>query len=487
MRALALALAGVAAAAAPAHASWVRPMSEAELDAGAERVVDATVVAIGARWDRAHRGLETLVTLVPDGDAPLTIVQPGGELDGVRHIVVGMPTYRLGEHTRFHLAHNLDGETWRVYGWAQGKAGGAGFTTNGMVWPAAVQPVAYELQNAGSDDLTMPEIQTAVAGAFAAWQDVPCASLTYQLAGTTDLGVAIDGHNVILFIESGWIYGSEAAGATSLYIIDGSQTADVAMNGENYHWAIAPSGALAASGTFDLQAVLTHELGHFSGLGHTLSAHDTMYYSWTPWQGQRTPSRDDKLGLCSIYPVAGTECTGPGDCDAGETCADGLCDTVADPIGASCNYDRVECTDFCLFTAVNLSTGYCSRFCESNADCPLTHHCDVASAGGTDVMVCFAGAQPAPDAGMPACTTDSECPDGEYCGATACTLDCRTDSDCGGAATCDDRGRCNPADDSAAGCGCRTGDDGGPLALLLPLLLWLVTARRVGRSPARRA
>ncbi len=500
--------------ATPAAASTVRALSPAELAAGADRVVEAEVVAITGRWSADHRGLETVVSLrtLADDEA-LTIVQPGGTVGDATELVFGMPTYRVGDRARYHLARNLptivaDGgsPTWRVYGWAQGvwpvrlvdgvqrfgpgDPTGAdldsvrpGFTTNGMVWPPATIPVGYELHMDGSADLTFAQVETTVAAAFATWEALPCATLAYHLLGTTDRPVATDGHNVISFIESGWVYGREAAGATALFIIDGMQTADVAMNGENYTWAIGPAGALAATGTFDFQGVLTHELGHFSGLGHTMSAHDTMYYSWTPWQGQRTPSADDKRGLCSIYPVAGDECSAAGTgCPAGQACqtTDGgrVCDTNAEPIGTACNYDHVECADFCLFTRADLSAGYCSRFCNSNADCPLTHHCDVASAGGTPVKVCFAGAQPVFDAATE-CATDEQCPAGEHCTAAgACTFDCRTDRDCGGNGTCDDRGRCATGGNSG-GCCDASGDPRGPLtALALALTLGLVARRR---------
>lgn len=520
---LALMLAGALGGfAAPATASTILKLSPAELAAGSDRIVEAEVVAIAGRWSADHRGLETVVTLrALADDEPLTIVQPGGTVGDATELVFGMPVYRVGDRARYHLAHNPptlradDGaETWRVYGWAQGvwparlvdgvrrfapgDPTGAdlatihpGFTTNGMVWPAATIPVGYELHMDGSDDLTFDQVQTTVAAAFATWEQVPCATIAYHLLGTTNLPVATDGHNVISFIESGWIYGREAAGATALFIIDGMQTADVAMNGENYTWAIGPAGALAASGTFDLQAVLTHELGHFSGLGHTMSAHDTMYYSWTPWPGQRTPSADDKRGLCSIYPVAGDECAADGTgCPAGQTCQSTdqgrLCDTTAETIGAACNYDHVECTDFCLFTRTDLSAGYCSRFCDSNADCPLTHHCDVAMAGTTPVKVCFAGAQPVFDAATD-CATDEQCPAGEHCTtAGACTFDCRTDDDCGGSGACDDRGRCATGG-GGGGCCDANRDSTAPLAALaLGLVVGLATiARRRGRADDR--
>jgi hypothetical protein len=485
-----LAAIAVAASATPAAASTIRELSPDALAADAERIVDATVIARETAWNAAHTGLETRVVLSVEATwkgtaaATLEIVVPGGELGGARHLVVGTPSVEVGETARWFLRDRGDGRL-AVYGWAQGKwpvrvvggvrrfapspvaaeqrAGIAAFATNGMVWPAARIPVPYLVQTAGSADLPLPDVIAAVDAAFATWQAVPCATLAFQNAGPTDLGVAVDGDNVVLFVESGWTYGREAAAATSLWIIDGQQTADIAVNGENFRWAIGPAGALAASGTLDLQAVLTHEIGHFSGLGHTERAFDTMYYSWKPWPGQRTLSIDDKLGLCSIYGVAGDECAAG--CPAGETCFEHplgkLCAGAPDPIGAACNYDRVECDAFCLFTAVDLSVGYCSRFCDRDADCPLTHHCAAASAGGTPVKVCFAGAQPL------ACGGDDDCDAGQHCGdASVCTFECRGASDCD-SGVCDARGRCSAADEDG---GCSTGAGG---ALAMAALGWL--------------
>lgn len=500
------ALAITAATATETAASVVLPLTPAALAAGAERDVVATVTAIDARWTADGKNVESAISLTTDAGAALTIVQPGGDLGRVRQVILGMPRYRVGERARFFLRHNADGATWRVYGWAQGKwdqrtIGGvpmflpgprpdaAAFTTNGMVWPAARMPVPYLINSAGSDDLTLPQITDAIHAAFQTWQDVPCAAITYQDAGPTTLGVAVDGQNAILFIESGWVYGSEAAGATALTILDGQQTADVAMNGQHFRWAIGPSGALAAGGTFDLQAVLTHELGHFSGLGHTMRSHDTMYYSWTPWGGQRQPSADDQAGLCSIYPVAGDACAADGSgCPSGQACvttaAGRLCDTPSDPIGASCNYDQVECDDFCLFTATDLSSGYCSRFCDTNADCPLTHHCAPASAGTQTVNVCFTGAQPTPPDAAGSCALDEQCPTGQYCSTmSACTLDCRTSDDCPRDEACDDRGRCQPGPgtppDDGGCCGTSTAPGVAPLGLAV--LAALLRRRRPQR------
>jgi uncharacterized protein (TIGR03382 family) len=494
--------------ASTAHASTIEALSPERLYAEADRVVDGEVVGAWSAWNARHDGIETTVlvrvasTISGPEEPVAAFVIPGGTVGEARHVVIGQPEVALGERARWFLRDRGDGVL-AVYGWNQGKwtardaGGGAtvyepapeppdgvGFTTNGMVWPAGAMPVPYLIQNAGSDDLALPDVIAAVDAAYAAWQAVPCAALAFDNAGMTDLGQAVDGQNVILFIESGWTFGAEAAAATSLFIIEGQQTADIAVNGEGFTWAIGPPGS-AATETLDLQAVMTHEIGHFSGLGHTERAYDTMYFSWKPWPGQRTLSIDDKLGLCSVYPVRGDECPVPA-CPDGEACTAHplgmLCEGAPDPIGTPCNYDRVECDGFCLFTAANLSTGYCSQFCDDNGDCPLTHHCAEASAGGEPVKVCFDGAQPIPDAAPDdTCATDDECPAGNHCDVAsgACTFECRESTDCGGGATCDDRGYCTGGD-GGGGC-CQAGGGAGTAgigALVLAVAAALGRRRR---------
>lgn len=460
------------------EASTVRQLSLRELADGADRVIDGTVTAVSARWATDRRGIETLVSIATTAGEVVEVVIAGGTIGNARHVVVGMPTAMVGERARWYLRSRGDG-TFRVYGWGQGKMTLAGvaattdFATNGMVWPAAKMPVRYLFNRAGSDDLAQADAIAAVDAAFATWQAVPTATLSFTNGGLTDLGLAVDDNNVVLFVESGWTFGAEAAAATSLFIIDGQQTADIAVNGENYRWAIGPANADVTRNVLDLQAVMTHEIGHFSGLGHSKRAFDTMYLSWKPWQSQRTLSIDDKLGLTSIYPIAGDECDR---CAVDEPCAayaeGNLCTGTPDPVGTPCNYDRVECDEFCLFTALDLSTGYCSRLCEIDRDCPRTHHCAPASAGSQTVRVCTVGAQPP-------CSDDNQCRAGEYCDLATgdCAIDCRTSDDCGGA-TCDDHGRCAPAAPGGCGCASEPGAHRGWWAAVIAVVLWRATCRR---------
>ncbi len=498
MRGLILALLVITS---PALASTVIELGPQALEAGADRIVEGRVIASETRWSAVHRRLETHATIAIEATrkgqpaATVEIVVPGGTLGDRTQIVLGMPAVIVGERARWYLKTLGDG-TYRVYGWSQGKWVERGaafvrdpiaaerdprrFNLNAMVWPASEIPVRYLINDAGSDDLATDEVIAAFDAAFATWQAVPTASLAFQNDGTTTLGLdSNDDTNVMLFVETGWSFGSEAAAATSLQVLAGMQTADIAVNGENFTWAIGPASSAINSNVLDLQAVLAHEIGHFSGLDHSTRSIDTMYFSWKPWQSQRTLSVDDKLGLTSKYPVAGNECATAADCDVAEeeTCetyAQGrLCTDTPDPIGTPCNYDRIECEDFCLFTVADLSAGYCSKACEDNSDCPLSHHCDQASAGGSTVKVCFEGAQPPPP--PPACVDDAACPAGQFCDVAVneCTFECRTAADCG-SGTCAPNGQCVADDDG----GCCSGSGSGASWLLGLLVILLITSRR---------
>lgn len=487
--------------AAVSTAAPVARMDAATLTAGADAVVEGRVIAIDTTWNRDRTGFETRIQVEVSlhiwGGAPdvVTIVQPGGELEGARHVIVGMPAFSLGESARLYL-RQTGAASYRVYGWSQGKVPlpivpaqpQPAFELNGMQWEPGQIPVQWLFGSAGSDDLALADARAAVEAAFQTWADVPCSSLSFNHAGDTDLGLAVDQMNVITWIESDWIFGEEAAGAASLFFGPGQPpTVDVALNGDNFTWADGVPSVGPA--TQDVQGVLTHELGHFSGLSHTQSSLDTMYFSWTPWQSQRSLSADDKLGLCELYPTTGDECADSSECDEGATCESyamgTLCTPQPDPIGASCDRDRIECEDFCVFTSFSLTSGFCSMFCDDEP-CPDGFECRDASAGSNPVRVCFPGSGGGSDAGAigTPCADNGECPMGQFCGATGtCTLECREDFDCNDTSLeCSGAGQCVPA---SSGCGCRAANNSGGLAALLLLFLGGYVSRRRTR-PQRR-
>jgi hypothetical protein len=108
-RSLWLPLAALLAVGAPARASLVLALDLPQLTARAERVVVAEVLSVSARWDSEHRSIYSTVELAVaerwkgDAGAHLTVVQLGGEVDGVTMRVHGLPAFTAGERAVLFL------------------------------------------------------------------------------------------------------------------------------------------------------------------------------------------------------------------------------------------------------------------------------------------------------------------------------------------------------------------------------------------------
>ena len=156
--------------------------------------------------------------------------------------------------------------------------------------------------------------------------------------------VAADGHNVLVIHTDEWpdTLDPTAIAVTSLTkkrdgrILDG----DIEVNASSYIWGnFDPGNKIPAKGTvgpYDLQGALTHELGHFIGLGHTCfgladkgphpsdpngnaipdcgspdmpvsaEVHDAVMYAFVlaGEVRQRVLTADDIAGVCDIYPAS---------------------------------------------------------------------------------------------------------------------------------------------------------------------------------------
>ncbi|MDP3276204.1 MAG: matrixin family metalloprotease [Deltaproteobacteria bacterium] len=69
-------------------------------------------------------------------------------------------------------------------------------------------------------------------------------------------------------------------------------------------------------GTADLGTILTHEMGHALGMGHSEFERAVMFPTAGTGERRNTPTEDDTAGLCDIYPLLATErrpqCDPPG-------------------------------------------------------------------------------------------------------------------------------------------------------------------------------
>ncbi len=171
-------------------------------------------------------------------------------------------------------------------------AGGRLFTTSKTVapyWPdrdgdGRPDPVMYninlnEITNniAGPDPLD--QWQAAIAASFEAWQDVPTSSIELYRGPNTDKinGFATDGVNPIAFLPVGIPIGVLAitlplSEAGSGVIVEASMLFNPIPLGYD-----APRPQYATDGTpgsLDIQAIATHEAGHYIGLCHSAIRND---------------------------------------------------------------------------------------------------------------------------------------------------------------------------------------------------------------------
>lgn len=168
--------------------------------------------------------------------------------------------------------------------------------------------------NAGS----CTNMMQVVENAFDAWKDVSKTDirlsrvLSKDIAGTPHF----DGKNQIKVYTQGWNNlpfnppSSALAVTISTYqdpntIVD----SDIFFNAENFAWAVVDSDQ--ERNVYDVQNVLTHEIGHFLGLDHTSEnsgenqneyVDATMFFASSPGETfRRNLGSLDELGIRHLY------------------------------------------------------------------------------------------------------------------------------------------------------------------------------------------
>ena len=181
----------------------------------------------------------------------------------------------------------------------------------------AQTPVRYFVTNQGGGGVSATDLQDAVGRAFATWQAVPTAAITYQFGGATSATPGRDDGLSTLGFQSRPELDRVLA-ATS-FLIDASTGAliesDIFFN-TAFPWSVAAAGD---PNRYDLESVALHEIGHFSGLAHSalgetelregggrrvVSAEAVMFPIAFAMGSiaARTLKADDIAGISDVYP-----------------------------------------------------------------------------------------------------------------------------------------------------------------------------------------
>ena len=166
-------------------------------------------------------------------------------------------------------------------------------------------PIPYWIHEKGAPRISNGSDFAAVQASFQTWENIQTANIKFAFRGTTTAGiVGHDGMNVVTFTDTSAPLGSSTIAATfSFFRTENGQTmfdeADIAFN---------PAIDFSTSGEtnkFDIQSVLTHEIGHLLGLDHSALVSSVMVPFGVPSQlDQRTLAYDDVAGIMEIYGTA---------------------------------------------------------------------------------------------------------------------------------------------------------------------------------------
>ena len=176
--------------------------------------------------------------------------------------------------------------------------------------------LSMSLSSAGSEDISLGVLEAAISDSMEPWNDLSCSGVELIYDGTTSsgaVGFSNDGpnENLIVFQDDlgDWIYQPDILALTTLtfcsaqgglcefrgQILDG----DIEFNGREEPFSASEE---PMADHHDFANTLTHELGHFIGLDHSLDSVSTMYFS-APIEEieKRTLDADDEAGFCAIY------------------------------------------------------------------------------------------------------------------------------------------------------------------------------------------
>ncbi len=228
----------------------------------------------------------------------------------------------------------------------------AGCKTTGhkLAWPGLC--VGFSLQKDGTRNLPMDQVRPVIEQGFANWSDRACGSgmASIAFAELADVSCHEAGYdssgpnaNIIIFQDDKWIYhgvDDTLAKTTVSFDVDTGTilSADIEVNFAYNEFTVGDGRVV-----YDLQSVITHEIGHFLGLDHSIEPDATMTAGYTLGSTNlRSLEADDVGGLCAIYPPGR-----PGKCDP--TPMNGLADT--------CDTTPPDSGGGCAWTSAPRSTG----------------------------------------------------------------------------------------------------------------------------------
>ena len=260
------------------------------------------------------------LTAPPQPGDLITITGLGGERDNSGVLYAGMPRPLINQKYTAYLSRATDG-TYQIQGFELGlrpeavlrnysrnRTDGSNGDGTGpfLFWDDSYFPLPYYI-SADSFEGLRPFL-SAVDAAFGTWRAVDNIKVEFLAMGcSNDTVDRNDGINNVIFVTQNWPFDPTAIAITRNFYLAGDSPrsgmildTDIMINAQDHQFTTT-----GESGKYDLQDILTHEVGHFLGMGHEVPPLDTqatMYALAFPGElNKRTLHPDDLAGIRSAY------------------------------------------------------------------------------------------------------------------------------------------------------------------------------------------
>lgn len=184
-----------------------------------------------------------------------------------------------------------------------------------LSWFSGCVDLYVQADGCPSQGISFATTKSSVERAMATWLSVSCPgggapSLAVNVRGpitchASEYGKDARNANIVMFRENDWPYvgAEDTIGFTHVrFGVHGNGEiwdGDIELNAFDFDFSVGDKSV-----TYDLDSVLTHELGHWLGLAHTRDASATMYGEYEPGTtDQRSLADDDTTAICEVYPT----------------------------------------------------------------------------------------------------------------------------------------------------------------------------------------
>lgn len=337
-------------------------------------------------------------------------------------------------------------------------------------------PVQYHVVKNSFPSNISDVAQLRIEAGFSAWSAPKCTYFDTLFAGdspgaTYDIN---DGKNVLLWVNKPDVWPQELGPEDSVIGVtlpvwsnDGMgelliDDADIIFNNVGFCWydfdPANPNTTCSGGKPVDTLSILTHEQGHFLGLGHTNIAGATMEPAYLGGNELATIEGDDTDGVCALYPIGGTMGNSAGmNC---EMCRQHAAEFECQSAAKACTSVCLDLGDCLLTCAQNDAAAYdsCATQCSVEFKEGLTAYVDYTN------CLCMICGEPCDGA----CTGPSN------------TENCRNGLAASSAEGGDPTGCKHPTYTGAGGCGCSlaNADENASLLVSLGFALAALSRRR---------